>query len=145
MVIVSPLVQPVAYWEFAADVLVLHHPTTIAVGYQAMVHVGPVRQTATITSMSIENMRTGDRSICRFRFIKNSEFLRKNSKLVFREGRTKAIGTICDLFPSQEANSSNNSRANKNNHNQQGQGGVRRRRGGKRKAASAAAAPQQAD
>ncbi|CAD5122766.1 DgyrCDS11174 [Dimorphilus gyrociliatus] len=139
MVLVSPLIQPVSYWEFAADVLVLHHPTTIAVGYQAMVHVGPVRQTATITSMSIENMRTGDKSICRFKFIKNSEFLRKDTKLVFREGRTKAIGTITDLFVPQDANSTVHQRTNKNLHNQHGQGGVKRRRGGKRKAASASA------
>merc|ERR1719195_2274660 len=38
MVMVSPKVNPQACWEFNADIMVLHHPTTIAVRYQAMVH-----------------------------------------------------------------------------------------------------------
>merc|ERR1712061_902195 len=29
-----------AAWDFLADVLILHHPTTISIKYQAMIHVG---------------------------------------------------------------------------------------------------------
>ena len=36
MVLVSPLLQPKACWEFEGDILVLHHPTTISPRYQAM-------------------------------------------------------------------------------------------------------------
>ncbi|CAF2932460.1 unnamed protein product [Rotaria sp. Silwood2] len=36
MVLLSPLISPVSYWEFEADLLILHHPTTISVKYQAM-------------------------------------------------------------------------------------------------------------
>lgn len=50
-------------------------------------------------SMSVEHLRTGDRAIVRFRFIKSPEYLRIGMKLVFREGRTKAIGSISQLFP----------------------------------------------
>jgi GTPase len=36
MVLLSPVIPPVAYWEFEADLLILHHPTTISTKYQAM-------------------------------------------------------------------------------------------------------------
>ena len=63
------------------------------------VHCGSIRQTATIISMSVEHLRTGDRANVRFRFIKSPEYLRLGMKLVFREGRTKAIGSISKLYP----------------------------------------------
>lgn len=94
MVIVSDKVNPLPSWEFEAEILILHHPTTISVNYQAMVHCGSIRQTATILEMSVEHMRTGDKATCRFSFIKNPEYLRVGTKMIFREGRTKAIGTI---------------------------------------------------
>ncbi|XP_060063349.1 GTP-binding protein 1-like [Ylistrum balloti] len=99
MVLISPRLEPKACWEFESEILVLHHPTTISVRYQAMVHVGSVRQTATIISMTSEHLRTGDKAIVRFRFIKNPEYLKTDMKMVFREGRTKAIGNICKLYP----------------------------------------------
>ncbi|XP_013417602.1 GTP-binding protein 1 isoform X2 [Lingula anatina] len=99
MVMVSPALNPTACWEFESEVLVLHHPTTISCKYQAMVHVGSVRQTASIISMSTEHLRTGDKASVKFRFIKNPEYLRQNMRMVFREGRTKAVGTIVKLYP----------------------------------------------
>lgn len=36
MVMVSPRLNPQASWEFEAEILVLHHPTTISPRYQAM-------------------------------------------------------------------------------------------------------------
>lgn len=36
MVMVSPKLSPQASWEFEAEILVLHHPTTISPRYQAM-------------------------------------------------------------------------------------------------------------
>ncbi|XP_062622202.1 GTP-binding protein 1-like [Saccostrea cucullata] len=99
MVMVSQKLEPKACWEFEGEILVLHHPTTISVRYQAMVHVGSVRQTATIMNMTKEHLRTGDKSIVRFRFIKNPEYLKTDMRMVFREGRTKAIGNITKLYP----------------------------------------------
>lgn len=63
------------------------------------VHVGSVRQTATIVSMSKDHLRTGDKAVVRFRFIKNPEYLRPDIRLVFREGRTKAVGTVTQIVP----------------------------------------------
>ncbi|KAK7002746.1 GTP-binding protein 1 [Biomphalaria glabrata] len=99
MVMVSPRLEPKACWEFEGEILVLHHPTTISVRYQAMVHVGSVRQTATIITMTEDHLRTGDKATVRFRFIKNPEYLKTDMRMVFREGRTKAVGNITKLFP----------------------------------------------
>ena len=71
------------------------------------VHVGSVRQTATILAMSREHLRTGDKAIVHFRFIKNPEYLRTDMRLVFREGRTKAVGTVSKLFPHVSATAQN--------------------------------------
>uniref|UniRef100_A0A3P9KZ05 GTP-binding protein 1 n=1 Tax=Oryzias latipes TaxID=8090 RepID=A0A3P9KZ05_ORYLA len=100
MVMVSPKLNPQATWEFEAEILVLHHPTTISPRYQAMVHCGSIRQTATILSMNRDCLRTGDKASVHFRFIKTPEYLHCDQRLVFREGRTKAVGTITKLLQS---------------------------------------------
>ncbi|KAM9856416.1 GTP binding protein 1, like [Aulostomus maculatus] len=100
MVMVAPKLMPQATWEFEAEILVLHHPTTISPRYQAMVHCGSIRQTATILTMNKDCLRTGDKATVHFRFIKTPEYLHCDQKLVFREGRTKAVGTITKLLQS---------------------------------------------
>eukprot|EP00049_Salpingoeca_infusionum_P025333 m.18653 g.18653 ORF g.18653 m.18653 type:complete len:164 (+) comp7924_c0_seq1:1809-2300(+) len=95
---VVTFVEPKATWEFEGEILVLHHPSTISASYQAMVHCGAVRQTASIIRMDKEFIRTGDKTNVVFRFIKNPEFLQVGTRIVFREGRTKAVGTITKLF-----------------------------------------------
>lgn len=96
MVLVSPELNPKACWEFDGEIVVLHHPTTISSRYQAMVHCGSIRQTASILSMSKDMLRTGDKARVRFRFIKHPEYLRAQQRLVFREGRTKAVGNVIE-------------------------------------------------
>lgn len=61
---------------------------------QHSVHCGSIRQTATILSMNRDCLRTGDKASVHFRFIKTPEYLHCDQRLVFREGRTKAVGTI---------------------------------------------------
>jgi hypothetical protein len=49
--------------------------------------------------MSQDCLRTGDKATVRFRFIKNPEYIREGERLVFREGRTKAVGNIVYVEP----------------------------------------------
>ncbi|KAH8369949.1 hypothetical protein KR093_001537, partial [Drosophila rubida] len=137
MVMVSPELKPQACWEFEGEILVLHHPTTISARYQAMVHCGSIRQTASIVHMSRECLRTGDKALVKFRFIKQPEYIRAGQRLVFREGRTKAVGNILRPMPQAAAspyrpkpakmqsrahngNSGSNSANNQQRHNGQG-------------------------
>uniref|UniRef100_A0A8L0DMB1 GTP-binding protein 1 n=1 Tax=Oncorhynchus mykiss TaxID=8022 RepID=A0A8L0DMB1_ONCMY len=96
MVMISPRLTPQATWEFMAEILVLHHPTTISPRYQAMA----IFILATILTMNRDCLRTGDKASVHFRFIKTPEYLHTDQRLVFREGRTKAVGTITKLLQS---------------------------------------------
>merc|ERR1719419_1927627 len=99
MVMVNSAVEPQCCYEFEGEILVLHHPTTISTKYQAMVHCGSIRQTASIIRMSSECLRTGDKAQVLFRFVKHPEYLKEGQRLVFREGRTKAVGNVNKVLP----------------------------------------------
>ncbi|XP_058795874.1 GTP-binding protein 1 isoform X2 [Phymastichus coffea] len=115
MVMVSPALNPQACWEFEGEILVLHHPTTISSRYQAMVHCGSIRQTASILSMSQDCLRTGDKALVHFRFIKHPEYIKPGQRMVFREGRTKAVGNVLRLISHSTPGSALNSRTSKPN------------------------------
>lgn len=103
MVMVSKALDPKAYFEFEAEVLVLYHQTTIVENYQAMVHCGCVRQTAKIVGMDKQILRTGERAFVRFRFLQTPEYLKPGARLLFREGRTKGVGKIIKCVPESES------------------------------------------
>uniref|UniRef100_A0A158P6L3 Tr-type G domain-containing protein n=1 Tax=Angiostrongylus cantonensis TaxID=6313 RepID=A0A158P6L3_ANGCA len=94
MVMVDPRLNPVSSMMFEAEILILHHPTTIKPNYQAMLHIGSIRQTATLVSMTKEVLRTGDRDR-----VTTGQFLKVGTRMVFREGRTKAVGTVVNVIP----------------------------------------------
>ena len=91
------MANPYCINEFTANCVILHHPTTIKVGYQPVIHCGNVRQSAKIIEMDKELTRTGDETKVRFRFSFNPEYIEVGSKIIFREGRTKGIGTITNI------------------------------------------------
>lgn len=133
MVMVSPEVKPQACWEFEGEILVLHHPTTISSRYQAMVHCGSIRQTASILHMSKECLRTGDKALVRFRFIKYPEYIRPQQRMVFREGRTKAVGNVLKplhsslSFPNRSKPAKMQQQQQQHNARGQGQGSTMRK------------------
>ncbi|VDP97562.1 unnamed protein product [Trichobilharzia regenti] len=86
LIVFSELLElkPKACIEFIAEVLILRHPTTISVGYQAMVHAGPVHQTVTILKLNTHE---------------RLQFLYTGLRLIFCEGKTRAVGTVKQLVP----------------------------------------------
>jgi len=99
MVLLGKECQPKACQDFEAEILVLFHSTTISQRYQAMTHCENVRQTANIVAMDKDLLRTGDRAKVRMHFIKQPEYMKVGSRLLFREGRTKAVGRITKVIP----------------------------------------------
>jgi GTPase len=97
MVLVDASSNPKATLEFKAEVVILHHATTIREGYQAIIHCGVIRQAATVKVMTADLLRTGDKAIVTFRFMFQGEFLRNGETILFREGRTKGLGKIVEL------------------------------------------------
>jgi hypothetical protein len=55
--------------------------------------------------MNKEHLRTGDKALVHFQFIKQPEFLKPGTRMVFREGRTKAVGTIVNISPNRPGGS----------------------------------------
>ncbi|XP_035691368.1 GTP-binding protein 2-like [Branchiostoma floridae] len=99
MVLLSPELQPVSCLEFEAEVLLLFHTTYICKGFQTTVHVGNVCQTAIIDEVEDGYITINQKRNMRFRFVKHPEYLREGTRLLFREGRTKGIGTVTKVFP----------------------------------------------
>eukprot|EP00474_Spongospora_subterranea_P008676 CRZ09134.1 hypothetical protein [Spongospora subterranea] len=109
MVLIARTGTPTACRRFDAEILVLHHPTTIRPNYQAVVHCGSIRQTAAIESIQkvnneavpgelVKSLRTGDKATVRFRFLSRPEYICCDETIIFREGSCKGIGTIKNTF-----------------------------------------------
>lgn len=84
---------------FEAEVIILHHATTIKPKYQAVIHIGVIRQTAqVVTIKEKELMRTGDRATVLFKFINSPEYIHMGASILFREGRTRGLGQVTKLY-----------------------------------------------
>ena len=90
--------QPAIYKEFEALIKILHHPTTIKQNYEPTIHCGPVCQSAKIIQMDRDCIRLGDTARVRFQFKYRPEFIEPAMKLVFREGSTRGIGKIVNVW-----------------------------------------------
>jgi GTPase len=91
---------PQACREFEANVIILHHSTTICCGYQPVVHCGVLRQSAEMIEIrGRENLKTGERAIVKFRFLYFADYLVPGSTFLFREGRAKGIGKVLKVYP----------------------------------------------
>jgi GTPase len=118
MVVVADLPQTkLAISEFWCMVNILHSPTTIRTGYQPFVHIDQVRQSVNmleirkikkpntvITTNSDHDdnpeenniLRTGDKAYIKLKFVSKPEYVKSGMKLIFREGKVKAVGKIID-------------------------------------------------
>ena len=100
--------------EFEAKVTVLKtHSTSIKKGYEPVLHVSTIRQTAkvldiynVIKSKNNPNikedetkivLRTGDKATIRFRFKYRPEYICKDYKILLAEGKVKIVGLVTDL------------------------------------------------
>ena len=90
--------KPFSIRKFKAKVTILHHPTTIKINYQPIIHCGTVKQSAKICKMDKELIRTGDTAIVIFEFLFYPVYIEKNSKIIFREGKTKGIGRVLEII-----------------------------------------------
>jgi len=105
MCLVSPDVNRSPIWRFECRLKVLHHPTLIKCGYQPVVHTGSIRQTATILKITdkkkvlMSHMRSGDNAIVTLQFYCHPAYVHLGRALIIREGATKCIGKIIQVYP----------------------------------------------
>ena len=90
--------------EFDAEVMILHHATTIQKNYQAVIHCGSIRQS--VKAMSIETgkegqdfLRSGDKGLIKFKFQYYPEYIKEGATIMFREGKTIGLGNVAKVYP----------------------------------------------
>lgn len=84
--------------EFEAEILVLNHPTKIAKGYEPVLHLETISETVVIQPLDAEFLAAGDRGRVRMRFKYRPYFIREGQRFVFREGRSKGIGSVTKIL-----------------------------------------------
>jgi GTPase len=99
MIMLDKSIAPKSLHDFEAEVVILHHATTIKPNYQAVIHCGVIRQCAQVLGMNRDLMRTGDKGFIKFRFMYRPEYLKVGTTILFREGRTKGLGVVSRVFP----------------------------------------------
>lgn len=99
MVLISQNTVPPVCLYFQATIHILFHAKTIYKGFQATVHIGNVRQTAKVAGiMGRAGIGTNETASVMFRFMKHPECVHPGSRLLFREGQTKGIGRVTQIF-----------------------------------------------
>lgn len=92
--------EPCGTYFFQAKVSVLFHATAIYVGFQTTVHIGSIRQTAVIRGiMGGEKIGTNDSASVMFQFVGHPEYVRPGMRILFREGTSKGVGVVTQVFP----------------------------------------------
>ncbi len=99
MVLLSARQTPGASFRFDGEVYVLYHSTTIKIGYSPVIHTQSIQQSAKIIAISQPVLRTGDKATVSFQFLYRPEHVSVGQRFIFREGRTKGIGTITKIYP----------------------------------------------
>ena len=99
MVLLDIETKPESAMEFEVEALIVHHSSTIKVGYQSVVHCHVIRQTCTVVEIDKPFLRSGDTGKIRFKFLKKPEYLHIGDTILFREGRTRGKGKITKIIP----------------------------------------------
>lgn len=110
MILSSKPLDDMLVKRFTANICVLHHQTTITIGFQPMINVGNISQNAKIINIknlkknkdgefikSIE-LRTRDRAQIDFEFTYRPEFINIGNTIVIREGTMRAVGKIVKII-----------------------------------------------
>jgi GTPase len=84
--------------EFDAKIKILHNPSTITKKYQPTINCEGVSQSVQIIDMDKEYLRSYDEAIVRFKFMYKPEYLECGALFLFREGLTKGIGKIINVY-----------------------------------------------
>ena len=98
MILCSPEYPAVSVREFEAEVAILVHPTTIKKGYECIAHIETIAETMTFEPVDSEYMSAGDTGKIKMKFKYRPCSIKEGQKLIFREGRSKGVGTITRII-----------------------------------------------
>ncbi len=98
MILCDNELQPKAVKSFDADILVLHHPTRIASGYEPVFHGQTVAASVKFELVDKDYLKGSESGKVRMMFRYKPQFVQEGDKFVFREGKTKGIGTVTKIL-----------------------------------------------
>jgi elongation factor 1-alpha len=101
MVLLPRDADPDPVREFEADVVVLNHPTRINSGYEPVVHLETISEAAAFYPND-GRLLPGDSGTARVRFKFRPYLVEPGQRFVFREGRSKGVGTVTDVTPTDD-------------------------------------------
>ena len=84
--------------EFDAKIKILHNPSTITKKYQPTINCEGISQSVQIVEMDKDYLRSFDEANVRFKFMYKPEFIECGSLFLFREGLTKGVGKIINVY-----------------------------------------------
>jgi elongation factor 1-alpha len=93
MVLIPRDSQPEPVREFEAEVVVLNHPTRIGDGYEPVVHLETLSEAAQFFPEG-GRLLPGDKGRTTVRFKFRPYLVEEGQRFVFREGRSKGVGTV---------------------------------------------------
>ncbi len=100
MVLLPSEADPNPVREFEAEVMVLNHPTRIGDGYEPVVHLETIGEAAAFYPDD-GRLLPGDTGTTTVRFKFRPYLVEAGQKFVFREGRSKGVGTVTDVSPAE--------------------------------------------
>ncbi|MFB6195186.1 MAG: GTP-binding protein, partial [Haloplanus sp.] len=98
MVLLPADADPTPVREFEAEVVVLNHPTRIGTGYEPVVHLETISE-AGIFRPEEGHLLPGDQGTTSVEFKFRPYLVEEGQRFVFREGRSKGVGTVTDVTP----------------------------------------------
>jgi elongation factor 1-alpha len=98
MVLLPADADPTPVREFEAEVVVLNHPTRIGTGYEPVVHLETISEAAVFRPEG-GHLLPGDRGVATVEFKFRPYLVEEGQRFVFREGRSKGVGTVTDIDP----------------------------------------------
>lgn len=98
MILASEELKPDVIKSFEAEVLVLTHPTRITNGYEPVIHLYTVAESARLELFGRDYIKAGETAKVKATFKYSPHFLEEGDKFIFREGKTKGIGTVTKIL-----------------------------------------------
>ena len=98
MILCDPSYEKQPVKKFEADVAILVHPTTIKEGYECITHIETIAETVIFEPLDKEYMSAGDTGKIQMQFKYRPFCVKEGQKIIFREGRSKGIGTITRII-----------------------------------------------
>jgi len=96
MVLLPRAADPEPVRSFEAEVMVLNHPTRITEGYEPVIHLETLSETA-VFSPEGGKLLPGDTGTTTVEFKFRPYFVEEGQRFVFREGSSKGVGTVTSV------------------------------------------------